>query len=108
MAAAWLWVAINATMIFTLVIPHHRSRMPGQAKAWVMQDTLLPAFIAIGISCVGYILILAATPPLSVVSTLAIAFIFAAISTVGAAWGAALIQPQVREIFGWIKRRRFG
>ncbi len=92
-AAALLWGTINATMIFTLVVPHHLRRMPGQIKAWFIQDTIVPACATISISGIGYVLIYSLKLQFSAVSTLAIASIFALGAMIVAALAAPLMRP---------------
>jgi hypothetical protein len=92
-SAALLWVAINAVVIFTLIIPHHSRMMPGQMKAWYVDDTIIPVIVAVAISGVGYALVTMTRASTSPIAVLAIGSAFALLAMVGACFAAPSLRP---------------
>jgi O-antigen/teichoic acid export membrane protein len=92
-AAALVLVALNGTMLLTIIIPHHVRMMPGQMKTWYVNDTIIPVVVSTAISGVGYAIIAALQQHRSTVLILAIAVLFAVLSTLGASFVAPAIRP---------------
>ncbi len=97
-AAALLLIAINVIMLFTLIIPHHVRMMPGQIKTWYIDDTLIPAAVAIALSGAGFGWVTTMRSDYSAASILAIAAVFLILSTLGAAYSAPLLRPFLRNL----------
>jgi hypothetical protein len=97
-SAALLWVAINAVLIFTLIIPHHSRMMPGQMKAWYVDDTIIPVIAAVAISGVGYALVTMTRASLSPITVLAIASAFAVMATIGACLATPSLRPLALQL----------
>lgn len=92
-SAALIWVAVNAVLILTLIIPHHSRMLPGQMKAWYVNDTIIPVIVAVAISGVGYAFVTMTRASTSPLAVLAIASTFAIMATLGACLAAPSLRP---------------
>ncbi len=95
--AALVLIAVNLIMLFTLIIPHHARMMPGQMKIWYVNDTIIPTAVSVAISGVGYAIVVAVRHHYAPVLVLAIAVLFAVLSTLGACLVAPAIRPSLHR-----------
>lgn len=89
--AAAVWIILNAVYMLLGVPLTHRRLLPGEARRWLINDTLIPCIGALLVIAAGRVLLTTPPPMPLIVVTLALLLL-------GAFIAAGLAAHQVREL----------
>jgi O-antigen/teichoic acid export membrane protein len=96
---AWAFIALNIVYILLLQAPvAFRRLLPGRYFRWLLRDLLLPGAVAVGVACVGRLLVPMGTPPWRALLAAGATGLVALVAT-------ALVLPLARDSLAGLGRR---
>jgi ABC-type uncharacterized transport system permease subunit len=96
---AWAFIALNIAYILLLQAPvAFRRLLPGRYFRWLLRDLLLPGAVAVGVACVGRLLVPMGTPPWRALLAAGATGLVALVAT-------ALVLPLARDSLAGLGRR---